>query len=101
MMCIRRKECGHQRCVDSSLSVEQTATTDSPSAFTESSRHCLVRTNPWAGAEGSSVLARNHGKQIGIPPRIARPSCQCDCELTKSTSSALAGCQDVTCAPCK
>src|SRR5262245_6359308 len=67
----------------------------------DSSRQLFVRTNPCAGAVGSSGLARNQGKQIGIPPRIAWPSCQRDGELRKRTSSCPAGFQEVTWAPCR
>src|ERR1700733_5070536 len=98
--CAKRNSCGHQRRVDSSLSVEQITVTESPFALTELSRHSLVRTNPCAGAWGSSALARNHGKQIGIPPRIAWPSSHRDFELRNSSSSLPAGRQEVTCAPC-
>ncbi len=100
-MCCRRNGYGHQRSVDGSFSVEQTTRTHSPWALTESSRHSLVRTNPWTGAVGSSPLARNQGKQTGIPPRMARPSCQFECRLRKITCSAWAGCQDVRWAPCR
>src|SRR6266568_154249 len=61
--------------------------------------HVFVRANPCAGAWGSSPFARNQGKQIGMPPRIAWPSCQCDFVLTKSTSSLPAGFHEVTWAP--
>src|SRR6266700_524918 len=61
----------------------------------------LVRANPCAGARRSFPFARNQGKQIGMPPRIAWPSCQCDFVLRKSTSSSLlpAGFHEVTWAP--
>src|ERR1700756_3201989 len=67
----------------------------------DSSCQPFVRANPCAGAFGSSALARNHGKQIGIPPRIAWPSCQRDFVLRKRTSSFPAGFHEVTCAPCR
>src|SRR5271154_2390026 len=67
----------------------------------DASCHAFVRTNPCAGACGSSTLPRNQGKQIGIPPRMATPSCQRDFVLRNSTSPVLAGFQDVTCAPCR
>src|SRR6266566_2081656 len=63
--------------------------------------HVFVRANPCAGARRSSPFARNQGKQIGMPPRIAWPSCQCDFVLTKSTSSLPAGFHEVTWAPCR
>src|SRR5579863_9478408 len=100
-LCTRRNACGHQRCVNSSLSVEQMTTAESPSIFTDSSCHSFVRTTPWAGAEESLAFERNQGKQTGIPPRIARPSCQFECSLTKTTSSVCTGCHDVSWAPCK
>src|SRR5215510_3913566 len=67
----------------------------------DSSCQPFVRAKPCAGAFGSSALARNHGKQIGIPPRIAWPSCQRDFVLRNRTSSFPAGFQEVACAPCR
>lgn len=78
-----------------------TVTVPSSPACTDSRSHSFVRTNPCAGALGSSALARNHGKHTGIPPRIARPSSHFECPLRKSTSSSPAGRHAVTCAPCR
>jgi len=97
----RRNSPGHQ-CRDcSSLWVDML--TETPRSFStmDSSRHIFVRTNPCAGAWGSFTLARNQGKQIGIPPRMAWPSCQHDFVLAKSNSSWPTGFQDVTWAPCR
>src|ERR1700756_2529858 len=99
--CTRQNSTGHKRRVCSSLSVNIVTASAPSSATMDSSCHALVRANPCAGAWGSSAFARNQGKQIGIPPRMAWPPCQRDFELTKSTSSAPAGFQDVTWAPCK
>src|ERR1700722_20318705 len=72
-----------------------------PVSTMDPSSHGLVRTNPCAGACGSSTLPRNQGKQMGIPPRMATPPCQRDLMLRDSTSPGLAGFQDVACAPCR
>src|SRR5215469_1923762 len=60
-LCTSWNACGHQRWLDPSFSVEQTTSTDSPTIFTDSSCHSIVRTTPWAGAERSSLFERNHG----------------------------------------
>src|SRR5262245_50290802 len=72
-----------------------------PTCSIDSSSHDFARTKPCAGALGSSALVPNHGKHTGTPPRIARPCSHRDFELRKSTSSAPAGFQEVTCAPCR
>ena len=97
----RRKSAGHHRFVLSSLSVNMLIEIASPRRSIDSTSHALVRTNPWAGAAGSSDFARNQGKQMGMPPRMAWPSSHCEHELRKRTSSAPAGFHEVTCAPCR
>src|ERR1019366_6140159 len=97
----RRKSAGHHRLVLSSLSVNMLIAIALPRCTIDSSRHAFVRTNPWAGALGSSDFARNQGKQMGMPPRMAWPSSHRECELRKRTSSAPAGFHEVTCAPCR
>src|SRR5262249_47464720 len=72
-----------------------------PTCAIDSSCHAFVRTNPCAGAVGSSALPPNQGKQTGTPPRIAWPPFHRDCELRKNTSCWPAGFQEVTCAPCR
>ena len=62
----------------------------------DSSCQAFVLTKPCAGALGSSALPPNQGKQIGIPPRMARSCSHRDCELRKNTSSLPAGFHEVT-----
>src|SRR5262249_34042306 len=87
--------------VCSLLSIDMLTRAHAAFSTMESACQLLVRTNPCAGAVGSSALARNHGKQIGIPPRIAWPSCQRDVVLRKRTSPCPVGSQEVTSAPCR
>src|SRR5208283_3039281 len=46
-----------------------------------------------------SALFPNQGKQMGTPPRMARPSAHLDAALTNSTSSAPRGFHEVTSDP--
>src|SRR6516162_974343 len=97
----KRNSAGHHFLAATSLSLDMVTLIVPATSAIESSCQAFVRTTPWSGASGLSALCANQGKQIGIPPRIACPSSQRDCELRKSTSSSPAGLHEVTCPPCR
>src|SRR6516225_5814328 len=67
----KRNSAGHHFFVASSLSVDMLTIIVPATSAIESSAQAFVRTNPWSGAFGLSALCANHGKHIGMPPRMA------------------------------
>jgi hypothetical protein len=53
--------------------------------------HRAVRANPCCGAAGACRLAPNHGKMIGMPPRIALPGAKALLRLVKRTGRSPGG----------
>ena len=71
------QERGYGRIVNiaSNEPAEALCSSDSrPAVSTPSRLHGAVRAKPCCGAAGACRLAPNHGKLIGMPPRIALPA---------------------------